>query len=490
MSAPALEAPPRSAWGGRPARYATALTPGLRNRGAQVAFHARALGRPLLPHQRQIAEVATQLNPPGSRLLWRYQTVVVLLPRQTGKTTLLRPILTDRACMDARTDILTTAQMGKDAAARWKDLADDVENGPMARLVSLKRGNGQEVMRFPNRSQIAPFAPGPKAGHGYSPRCVLIDEAWAFSKLAATELMTGLRPSMITKKDRQLWIISAEGDVTSEWLAELVAAGRASVDDPTSSMAYFEWSADPDADPYDPATWDFHPGLDGLITLEDLAEEAKPENNTHAEFLRNFLNRRAAVSRAVLDLEAFTELAGEQEPPDPERVVLAYDVAIDRTSSSLWAAWLDEAGVMHLHVRERRDGVRWLAPVVAAAWEAGACATVAADDGGPAREVTDQLRRAGVPVHTTTGKDAGTAWGAFKGRVADAAKAKAAGRPPTLVHDGSPAMLEALQVAAERRTGDARVLDRTGSVGPIDPLVAGVTAAWHAERVVPAVQVF
>src|SRR5699024_6833002 len=32
-------------------------------------------------------------------------------------------------------------------------------------------------------------------------------------------------------------------------------------------MAYFEWSADPEADPYDPATWEFHPGL-GVVPTE------------------------------------------------------------------------------------------------------------------------------------------------------------------------------------------------------------------------------
>lgn len=473
-------------WGGRPPRYATPITPGLANRGARVAFHARAMGRPLMPHQRQVADTATQLNPPGSRLLWRYQLVVLLLPRQTGKTTLMRPILTDRATMDAGTHILTTAQLGKDAAARWADLVDDLENGPMAELVKVKRGNGTEVCTFPNRSLIKPFAPGPKAGHGYSPRTVLIDEAWAYARELATATMTGLRPAMITKKDRQLWIISAEGNQESEWLAELVEAGRRSVDDPNSTMAYFEWSADPDADPYDPVTWDFHPGLDGLIDLADIAEEAKPENNTHSEFLRNFLNRRVGAENPVIPLDQWDALAGEQDAPEPDQVALAYDVAIDRTSASIWTAWLDAEGVLNLHVRESRDGAAWLPAELAQLHDAGAGSLLAADDGGPARAVTAGLRRAGVPVEALGGRDAATAWGAFKALVEDSTKAVAAGLPPLLRHDGSPALRTALEYAAERRTGDLHALDRAASTGPIDALVAAVTASWYASRVAGA----
>ncbi|NTW39353.1 MAG: hypothetical protein HGA44_05595 [Cellulomonadaceae bacterium] len=474
----------RSPWGGRPARYATPLTPGLRNRGAEVAMIARVLGRPLLPHQRQIVDVATQMNPPGSHLLWRYQTVVLLLPRQTGKTTVLRPILVDRAQMQPHRQILTTAQLGKDAAARWADLVDDIESGPLKAHVRVKRGNGQEIATFPNRSLIKPFAPGPKAGHGYSPQTVLVDEAWAFDRVGADELMTGLRPAMQTKRDRQMWIISAEGDKTSEWLIDLVAAGRASVSDPYSKTAYFEWSADPDADPYDPATWDFHPGLDGLITLEDLAEEAKPENNSHAAWLRNFLNRRAAVDNTLISLTTWDALADEhQAKPDPDRVALAYDVAIDRTSASIWTAWIDDDGVVQLHVYESHEGADWLPAVVQRAYLDGVATTIGADDGGPARGVTDALRRAGVPVETLGGRDAATAWGNFKAAVADSGKALADKRAVVIRHDGAAALRDGLEVAAERRTGDLRALDRTASAGPIDAPVAAVAAAWFAARV-------
>src|SRR5690606_19785274 len=135
---------------------------------------------------------------------------------------------------------------------------------------------------------------------------------------------------------------SAAGSADSEWWNELVELGRRSVNDPRSRVAYFEHSADPEADPYDPATWEFHPGLEGLITIDDLAEESKPENNKHADFLRGFLNTSTRTrDHTVIDLERFDSLAGDQETPDPSRVAYGYDVAIDRTAASVWTAWRD-----------------------------------------------------------------------------------------------------------------------------------------------------
>src|SRR5690606_16390286 len=100
-----------------------------------------------------------------------------------------------------------------------------------------------------------------------------------------------------------------------------------------------------------PAAWEFHPGLYGLITLDDLANEAKPANNTHADFLRGFMNHPTKVrAQTVLDLDALDALAGPQTPPPPSESVFAFDVAIDRTTASIWRAWIDDAGRTQLRV--------------------------------------------------------------------------------------------------------------------------------------------
>lgn len=457
----------------RPFRYATRRNPALATRGGKVAVLATELGRPLKPHQQYIADVATELNPPGSRLMFRYQMVVVNEPRQVGKTTLLRPVFLDRCLTTPNTAAFMTAQLGKYASERWEDLVDDYEQSPIfAEFVNIKRGKGDQKCIFPNESFIAPFPPQRDALHGESPDIVAVDEGWAFSEEEGRDLTRAYRPAMITRTRRQVWILSAAGTAESEWWDDLVKAGRESVNDPNSTIAYFEHSADEDADPYDPETWEFHPGLEGLITLDELAEEAKPENNTHADFLRGFLNISTKQrDKTVIDLDQWDSLAAELTAPDMSTVALAYDVAIDRSSASIWGAWIDEDGNICLHVMETRPESDWLAPRIKALHDAGLTG-IAADDGGPARVITEQLRRHNIDVTTANGRQAATAWEEFKAAVA-------AG---TVRHDGSPALRDGFEVAAERHMGDAVTLSRRHSLGPIDAPIAAITAAWFAHR--------
>lgn len=452
-------------------RYATAPTPGAQSRGAQVAVVAEALGTPLMPWQRHVVDVALELDPrhtgPGVR--WRYPVVVLTVPRQSGKSTLVRAVAVHRAVTRRRARVFATAQRGKDARDLWKELVERVEDGPLASAATVLRGAGSETLRFPNGSEIRPFAPTRDSLHGKTPDLVFIDEAWAFDAAKGEDLMAAVRPAQITLPDRQLWIVSTAGDADSAFLREWVETGRASVDDPGSGVAYFEWSAAEGADPYDPATWAFHPALGHTIDQADIAAEA--EGSTRGNFERAHLNRWTTTSETVVDLDRFDELANPlQQPPDPKRMAMAYDVAHDRSSAAIWAAWPDDDGTVQLRAYLVRPGAAWLPGEVASRVVELGPAVIAADDGGPARQVTDELRRRGVTVETMSYRDYGTACGAFMAAIHDGA----------LGHDGSPALRSALERASVKFVSDQVGWDRRRSAGDISPLIAATVAAWFA----------
>lgn len=460
----------------RPPRYATRRNPALRTRGGKVGAIARALGKPLLPHQQYIADVALELNPPGSRLRYRYQRIIVSLPRQSGKTTLMRPIFLERVLARKGTQAFMTAQLGKDATARWEDLVSDLETQPaLSAFARITRSKGSERCEFPNGSFISPFAPSKKSLHGYSPPLVFIDEGWAFDEAEGAELMKAIRPAQLTKTDRQHFIVSAAGDAESTWWDMLTEAGREAVKDPRSTTAYFEWSG-PDpvedgADPLDPESWEFHPGLDGLITLEDIAAEADPSANSHGDFLRGIMNISTKTrDKTVIDMTKWTARAATLSTPPPDGVVYAFDVAVDRTKASIYSAWRDARDRMNVAVYMTDEGADWVFGRVAELLDAGA--TVAADDGGPARAITRRLVQKGYDVLTMSGKEYATAWTSFKGMVDDAGE---------LQHDGSPALTGALEVAVER-AGENPSPSRSHSLGPIDPLIAAVAAMYFADQ--------
>ena len=108
---------------GAPPLYATRRDPSRRTEGHRIGLVARALGTPFMPWQRYGVEVATELMPDGQ---YAYPVVVCTVPRQSGKTTTLRAVGTDRGLSRDGTGVFYTAQTGKDARERWQDLVAGV----------------------------------------------------------------------------------------------------------------------------------------------------------------------------------------------------------------------------------------------------------------------------------------------------------------------------------------------------------------------------
>lgn len=463
----------------RPPRYATRLTQGLPNYGHQVSTLSGRIGRPPLPWQQYAAALLTEQNEPGSHFFWRYQTVVILVPRQAGKTTLMRSVVGQRCIARPRTEVIMAAQLGKDSSDRWADLIDDLETSPrLASYLDIKRGKGSEVAKWPNRSKILPFTPTVKGVHGKSPNTALHDEAWAFSTEDIEPVLTAVNPAMITKRDRQRFIISAAGDASSTWLNGFQDDLRETCNQPGSTTAYLEWSppAD-DIDPEDEAEWDYHPGLDGLITIDDLRAARAEKDMTPQAWARSYMNLRQRGRKAIVSLISWDLRRNrKQKPPAPESVAYAFAVAEDRSRGSIWTAWVDAAGITQLHVFETFDNLGKLATAVSDLVESGV--TMYADDGGQTRVMVAHLTTKKVPVETVPG--GAPAWATFKGGVKEA----------TIEHDGSPAVRDALEVAAEARRSGLAVLDRVKSLGPIDALEAAMVATWFAPRLRSTTQVW
>lgn len=456
--------------------FATTRNPAARSAGRRVAVVAQALGTPFMPWQQLVADVSTERHPEDPRR-FQYPIVVVTVPRQAGKTTLLRAIGVERALSGNRVATFMTAQTGKDAGDRWKDLVGAVERSPIGSHVRAYRGAGAQSLQFPNGSFIRAFAPTPKSIHGATAHLVMLDEIWAFDQVSGEELFAAVGPTQITIPERQLWLVSTAGTARSVFMRDWVDRGREAAAQVGAGLAYFEWSAPEDRDTYDEDGWTFHPALGHTITMQDLRDAAAA--NSRGNFERSYLNRwTASAAETVVDMDAWAARRGDQDPPPANAVAYAYEVALDRSGASIMAAWRDTEGRLNLRPYRTGPGTDWLAPALVDLHRSGAA--LFADDGGPTRVVTDELRRQDVDVTTLTGRDSSTAWAAFKSAVTDG----------TLVHDGSENLTTALALAAERTHLDTPTLSRKHSTGPIDALMAAVVAAWFADRLRTTLQVF
>ncbi|MCV7538403.1 terminase large subunit, partial [Micrococcus luteus] len=248
---------------------------------------AALLGQKLLPWQRFVARVATELTPDGA---YRYPVVLLCVPRQSGKTTLFRTRLAARCLSRPHVKAFATAQTGKDATERLFELSDAIETSRIGKTIKVRRAAGTSRITFHNGSKIQAFSPTPESLHGYTPNIVFLDEIFSFTQMQGDLLMGAITPAMQTVKDRQLLMCSTKGTQDSTFLNDWIEKGRQATQDPDSQIAYFEWSLADDLDPFDPANWDFHPGLaGGLITKADIQQAS--ETISKGEFTRAYMNR-------------------------------------------------------------------------------------------------------------------------------------------------------------------------------------------------------
>lgn len=476
-------------FGGAAPKFWTRPTPGALHDGAAIARLAVALRRPLMPWQLFVMRVATERRLDDVRR-FRYREVRVTVPRQSGKTTGAhaknvhrcvqgRPVFgADGQVLDRDpVGVFYTAQTGKDARERWLDAVGLVEKSPLKRFVTdgndyggaIRRGAGASAILWPNGSQLRPFAPTAASLHGYTPDTVDEDEVWAYDEIQGEALDGAIGPAQITLAHAQRWRYSTMGDADSTYWHRLVADGRAATEDPDADVAYFEWSADPARDLYDPAHWaDFHPAVGFTIDARDLAAEAarQPEG----VWRRAYCNLQTAARETIVSLDVWDDRGQPDVKIQAKGAALAFDVAHDQSQATITIARPHgEDGVL-LRVVRSAPGVAWLADELVKLATAWKLREIHADDWGAAREITDELRRRGWTVKTTDGGQFAAASSAILRRARD-------GR---LIHDGSAVLHDALAAAKLRPVGDGVALSRRQSGGPIDALTSGAVAVRAA----------
>ncbi|MET8603075.1 phage terminase large subunit family protein [Streptomyces rubiginosohelvolus] len=384
-----------------PARYATPRDPRYRTFGGKVAKLGASMGAPFMPWQRQVADVALEVDDAG---VYRYGVVVLTVQRRAGKTTLLQPVMAHRGITVKRAGLWVTAQQRQDAADTWADTADAVEDSPLRRVVKRRSANGQECLRFTSTgAKLRVFnALSRVALHGKNSDVVFIDEAFAFTAEQGDVILQAAVPTMATRPGAQLWIVSTAGTAASTWLRDLVKKGRAQAGGPR--FAYFEWSIPEDTE--DLTDLDVyaahHPAIGHTISLDALAD-ARSTMKAH-EFARAYGNfwvssDEWAISPVVWD-------AARTRAPFLPGLPIAFgaEVAADRSGGIICAAGTLADGRTGVEVVEHRGGIGWMAPRLLELSARHRPAAVVIDPGSPAgpvhRAIAEQRKRRGqwVPL--------------------------------------------------------------------------------------------
>jgi phage terminase large subunit-like protein len=261
-------------------------TPRTRRRtvGPQVARVAKLIGLDLLPWQRQVLNVALE----QARGRPAYRDVLVSVPRQSGKSTLLMALITwqmtehpgSRVLYGAQTRVAARQKM---LSAWWPRLA----SSPLGPDLKLFRGFGNETIEHASGSVLQLLSAAESAGHGETTDLVVVDEAWVHQNSLVEQ---SVRPTMATRKRAQLWAVSTAGTWRSAWWRGKLDKGiSAAVMGLDAGLACFDWSAPEHANPADEATWwACMPALGRLIDVDTV--RADLVNMGVAEFARAYCN--------------------------------------------------------------------------------------------------------------------------------------------------------------------------------------------------------
>jgi phage terminase large subunit-like protein len=316
--------------------------------GPRVAEVSEQLGLPLMPWQRHVVDVALEIDPDTGLLA--YREIILTVPRQSGKSTLILGVGTHRSLgFGPRQVIRYGAQTRNDARQKWEDdYVEILETTPLKRLFKVRKTNGNEAIMWNNRSRWGITSNTEKAGHGGTLDLAFLDEA--FSQVD-NRLEQAFKPAMVTRDNAQFWVVSTAGTDTSTYLKGKRDRGRKLVESGvTKGVAYFEWSAPDDAEPGDREVWrSCMPGLrcNGGIIKED-AIEADFQTMDLIEFQRAYLNQwpdRNAVE-PVIPLSKWAPLADvASQVEDP--VVFAVDANPERSAAAIAVAGRRETGWAH-----------------------------------------------------------------------------------------------------------------------------------------------
>jgi phage terminase large subunit-like protein len=436
---------------------------------------ATILRQPLAPWQRHAGALFTEHRPDGR---YAYNRCVLIVPRRAGKTFLL--LLGALSIMlDRRRRAFYASHRRETAAALWRDEHFPMlDESPLERYLDLRRANGSESITLRETGSTYRILPADgDAARSFRSNLAHLDEARELTEDQGADLEAGIFPTQATGVGGQTWIVSNAGTVQSAWLKKWRDIGRAAaLEGRTDRTAFIEYSADPDADRDDPATWiGCHPGLSHHVNLDTL--EADHESMSPTDFATEYLGLWADVLIDSDLLDAWNAHVAPRATPNTP-LAFALEVSEDRTRSVIVAAGAerpDGTGTVVELVEDRpHDGGQWIPARLAELAEKWEPVAITYDNRGPAAALAIDLANVPANVAGLRTEAVIAAAGQFHDRTMS-------GR---IIHRDDPTMAAAVAALRRRTAGGAWCFDRREPDAL--PAIAATLAAYaHRTNLAP-----
>jgi hypothetical protein len=219
----------------------------------------------------------------------------------------------------------------------------------------IRESGGRETIEFTNGARFKMMARTNSSLRGFSPDCLLLDEAFSITN----EVIAAVIPAVSARPNPQVYYFSTAGSWQSEVLLALRKRGHSRV---ASGLGYWEWHARHGDDIRDEKVWKgANPSYGVLQTRETIERELE------AMTVRSFMRERLGIWSESFVESAMTEedveavaVAVPTPPRDNRPMGWGVDVAPDRSSASIAAAFHGDDGVPVVLIVETRPGAGWL----------------------------------------------------------------------------------------------------------------------------------
>jgi len=423
----------------------------------------------------------------------RYETVVLLVSRQNGKSFVLSARLLWRMFTWKNREkellILSTAHKLSlaeeilDAAHRTVSISEMHD-----KIMQRSNTNGNKFFKLENGAKWKCEAASDDGGRGLTVTDLAFDELRQQRDWSAWAAMTNTTNAVWSA---QTIAVSNAGEAKSEVLRSLRAKALEEMDaraaaekrgedyapsDP--SLGLFEWSAPDDCDIWDTDGWrQANPslGYPDAITGDVLASKAAlvgepgaglPEHKFRTENLCQWVNVTSDSLFSSEELEACLDRDSEIAPDSP--VYLSVDVSRDRKMTSLSIAGFRDDGKPHVEFVTQRAFTEWVPDFLANGLAFKPAAVIMQGRGCAASSLIPFIEQAGTPVVRCEGGDLPNAYGLFYDRVME--KSVSWIEQETLIG--------ALSEIRTKSTGDAFLFNREKSPVDIAPACAAAFALW------------
>ena len=426
-----------------------------------IHLAAERLGSPLIEWQAAAVNVLARFH----RGVPVYSDSLVSVNRQGGKTILAKAWITGWAEAFPDSNIVLIAQTGGDARRRLSELGTALERSTYySGKCTIRRGVGNESIRWPNGSEMWIAAPTETAIHGSSLDLIIADETWTLPE----RVLGALTPARLARPASMMLMTSTAG---VRGHSEVMERFRKLSLDGEDGMGIAEWSCPEDVDPFDEDNWPTFMAAyrEPYFNLRGV-RRAAVSLSAH-EFRRYYANQWVDALVELISLDEWNEAAAivpRNWPP-----ALAFDVNLPIPGAAIAAAFpSDREGTeWHVDLVDHRPGehITWLVDRMRELIARHRPVAVFSG-GGPIRGIAAEIRQlcedAGVPFRTATLADHGSAGALLMEGI----------RSMTVTHAEAPPLTAAATKAQPRHSENGWRFDRRRSTVDVSPVVAASLA--------------